>query len=480
MAVKNVFDLQAGDVFAAGDDHVLAAVSNLDVAVRVNHRQVAGMEPACGKGFLRGLRVFQVALHHQVAAKEYFAQALSVSRYLFQGDRVEHGNGLLQGVGHTLSGVQGGAFADWQPSPFGLLGAYRSRAIHLGEAVHMRDVDTDALAALDDGRRRRRPCDQASHRVVDARAQRFGRVDQQAVDDGRAAQVADPVLADQRKNQRRVDPAQTHAHTGLQRQSPRKAPAVAVEHGQRPQVDRVLRQGPGDDVGDRIEIGAPVVRDHPLGIAGGARGVVQRNRVPFVAGQAPVELRITLGQKCLVAKLANQVASHMHRVVHINHQGPGAGHQGQRLGNRGGELPVGDQHPCLTVFQHKSNRGCIQPGVQRVQHGAQHRHTKVGLEHWRRVGQHGGHGVAHANTALRQGAGKLPAALVSLGPGVAAFSMQHRWALRIDAGRAGQKAQGRQGCVVGLIAPQCLVVDVAGHGCVSWVCSVAGPLRPAG
>ena len=58
VAVKNVFDLQTGDVFAAGDDHVLAAVSNLDVAVWVNHRQVAGVEPACGKGFLRGLRVF--------------------------------------------------------------------------------------------------------------------------------------------------------------------------------------------------------------------------------------------------------------------------------------------------------------------------------------------------------------------------------------------------------------------------------------
>src|SRR5262249_7992336 len=43
-----LLDFDAGDVLATGDDDVLAAVAELDVAVRMPYGQVPGMEPAPG------------------------------------------------------------------------------------------------------------------------------------------------------------------------------------------------------------------------------------------------------------------------------------------------------------------------------------------------------------------------------------------------------------------------------------------------
>ena len=82
----------------------------------------------------------------------------------------------------------------------------------------MRDVDADAdaLAAFDDGGRRRGAGNQAGNRVRNAGAQHLRRIDQKAVDNRRAAQVRDAMLADQREDQRRIDLAQADADACLQ------------------------------------------------------------------------------------------------------------------------------------------------------------------------------------------------------------------------------------------------------------------------
>ena len=49
VAVEDVLDLDRRDVLAAGDDDVLRAVLDLDVAVGVGDREVAGVEPAPAK-----------------------------------------------------------------------------------------------------------------------------------------------------------------------------------------------------------------------------------------------------------------------------------------------------------------------------------------------------------------------------------------------------------------------------------------------
>ena len=56
MVHDRLLDLDRGDVLAAGDDHVLAAVTQLDVPVGMQDADVAGAEPAVGRRFLRSPR----------------------------------------------------------------------------------------------------------------------------------------------------------------------------------------------------------------------------------------------------------------------------------------------------------------------------------------------------------------------------------------------------------------------------------------
>ena len=62
-AVDRLLDLAAGDVLASCLDHVLFAVDDSDVAVRVHGGQVAGMEPAALEGGPRALVVVEIAQH---------------------------------------------------------------------------------------------------------------------------------------------------------------------------------------------------------------------------------------------------------------------------------------------------------------------------------------------------------------------------------------------------------------------------------
>ena len=66
VAVEGVLDLDARNVLAAGDDDVLGAVGDLDVAVRVRHaRSPLWNQPAL-EGSISGAGVVEIALHHRV------------------------------------------------------------------------------------------------------------------------------------------------------------------------------------------------------------------------------------------------------------------------------------------------------------------------------------------------------------------------------------------------------------------------------
>ena len=69
MPVEELLDLARIDVLAAADDHVLEAADDVDVALLVHRREVAGVHPAgLVDGLLRLGLVVPVALHHRVAA----------------------------------------------------------------------------------------------------------------------------------------------------------------------------------------------------------------------------------------------------------------------------------------------------------------------------------------------------------------------------------------------------------------------------
>ena len=69
-----------------------------------------------------------------------------------------------------------------------------------------------------------------------------------------------------------------------------------------------MRHGPGGGIADGVEICAPVVRDHALGIARGAAGVAHGNRVPFVSRSVESGQRVVAGQPGLVVMGANALA----------------------------------------------------------------------------------------------------------------------------------------------------------------------------
>src|SRR5690606_37905292 len=148
-------------------------------------------------------------------------------------------------------------------------------------AMDVGHLDAHCLDRADDLGRRRCAGDHGVHRMVDGGLGFRGHVDQRVEHDGRAAHVGDLLVVDQVEDLLRVDPAQAHVHTGHGRGPPGVAPAVAVEHRQGPQVDRVLPHVPGHLVAHGVEEGTAVVIDHTLGVAGGAGGVVEADGVPL-------------------------------------------------------------------------------------------------------------------------------------------------------------------------------------------------------
>src|SRR5262249_13360056 len=107
---------------------------------------------------------------------------------------------------------------------------------------------------------------------------------------------------------RAATPRQAPTRPAANRNHPREGPAVAVEHRQRAEIGAVVVHAAGEHVADGEEISAAVVIDHALRIAGGAGGIVERDRVPLVVGHFPGEVRIARREKILVVDAAQPLA----------------------------------------------------------------------------------------------------------------------------------------------------------------------------
>ena len=122
--------------------------------------------------------------------------------------------------------------------------------------------------------------------------------------DRRAAHVGHAMLGERLKNRAGLDLAQADVGSGLQGHAPGEGPAVAVEHRQGPEIDRVQADVAGQRLADRVQIGAAVMDHDALGMARGAGGVVEADRLPFVGRQERREGRIALRQKVVVGERA--------------------------------------------------------------------------------------------------------------------------------------------------------------------------------
>jgi hypothetical protein len=137
---------------------------------------------------------------------------------------------------------------------------------------------------------------------------------------GRAAHMGDAVLA-MREDQRRIDLAQAHMGARHRHHRPAETPAVAMEQRQRPQIDRLARHLPRHDVAERLQIGAAVGIDDALRPAGGAGGVVERDRLPLVLD---VDARVIVGrpgdERLVVADAMAFALALEQRVVDVDNQ----------------------------------------------------------------------------------------------------------------------------------------------------------------
>ena len=95
------------------------------------------------------------------------------------------------------------------------------------------------------------------------------------------------------------------------------------------------------------------------------------------------------------------------------------------------------------MVEHEGDRGGIEAGIERVEHGAAHRHAVVAFEHRRRVGEHDRDRVAEDRAALGERGSELFRAGVELAVTATKGSMR-------DCDRSGNTAAARSRKVSGV------------------------------
>src|SRR5918998_4619920 len=151
MAGDDPFHLDRRDVLSAGDDDVLVAVPDLDVAVRMPHGDVAGVVPAPLERLFGSLFVVEVALHDHVAVHDDLAHRLPVERHVVH--MVVHDAYEVSGdVALTLPREEPGVLLGVELLPLFARGARGHRTVGLGQAVEVQRPDVQLEQLTYEGR----------------------------------------------------------------------------------------------------------------------------------------------------------------------------------------------------------------------------------------------------------------------------------------------------------------------------------------
>ena len=181
------------------------------------------------------------------------------------------------------------------------------------------------------------------------------RVEEDRHDDRRAAHVSHLVLGDQVEDRLRPHLSQAHMQAGFHADRPGEAPAVAMEHRQRPKIDRMAADIAGEDIARGEQVRAAMMVDNAFRIAGRARGVVERNRIPFVARRrAPISL-VPLGDQRLVVEVSQPLAGAVVLgVVVVDNERPSLGPL-ERHADDCREFTVDDERFGFAVIEHEGD-----------------------------------------------------------------------------------------------------------------------------
>ena len=257
-------------------------------------------------------------------------------------------------------------------------------------------------------------------------------IDQRRVNNRRATIMADFFRSHQIENGLRIDFSQTNISSCLRGDGPWETPTVAMKHRQCPQINRMTLHVPRQHIADGVHVRAAMVIHHPLRIARCARRIIQRDRIPFVAGIGEFEIGITSVQKSRVVLLAQSLCAAVeHRINHIDHRRRLLD-QRQRFFDGGGVFRIAKQHLRFAVIEHEGDGFRVEPRVQGVEHGADHRRSKMQVDQRRNIRQHCRYRISFTNADFSQSRGQLAATHVLFFPGIAFCAVNNRGSIRID------------------------------------------------
>ncbi len=194
-----------------------------------------------------------------------------------------------------------------QGVPFRLPGADSVRAIGLGQAIDVGDRDPQSFHLANHGRRGRRRCRGDAEGTSERPFLGSGAIRQRGQYGRGAAEIGHPLATNQLPGMAGIKSAQTHLGAARRDHRPGIAPAVAMKQRQGPEVDRAGIQTGGNDLAERVQVGASVVIGHALWSSGGAAGVVNRNRavLALLGVKRPGKrIRLSADQKRLVGLVA--------------------------------------------------------------------------------------------------------------------------------------------------------------------------------
>ena len=290
----------------------------------------------------------------------------------------------------------------------------------------------------------------------------LGRVKQHVEHHRRAAECGHAVGRDGVKDRRRLDPPQTHMGGGDGYHRPGKRPTIAMKHRQGPQIDAVAPQFGGHDVGQRVQIGAAMMVDDTFGIARGPRGVIERDRVPFVTRTQADEVGVAGRDEGLILDLAARRAG-KRGIVDADDRRR-AVHTRDGVRDHRAELTIGDQNFAFAMRENIADGGGIETGVDRVKDRAGHRHAKMALKHLGNIGQNRRDRVAASDPPRRKRRGQTAAARAEASVIEANRAINDRDSGRINRRRAFQKTERRQGGKVGRALFQPHIIESGGFG----------------
>ncbi|KAF7816291.1 Uncharacterized protein G2W53_030260 [Senna tora] len=173
------------------------------------------------------------------------------------------------------------------------------------EAVRVGHVEAEGFDLVEEGGRGRR----SSGEDVDGggefggAAAVVGGFEEDVENDGGAAHVGDAVEVDVVVDLSGGGVAEADVGSATGGDAPGEGPAVAVEHGEGPEVDRGGGHFPGEDEAEGAEVGAAVAVEDAFGGGGGAGGVVEGDWGPLVLGLEWEEVGVPVEDEVVVVEI---------------------------------------------------------------------------------------------------------------------------------------------------------------------------------